>query len=46
MTETIAIGAFDLAVAALLVLAAGLVSLALRLGLGRQLALASVRTVV
>ena len=46
MTATIAIGPLDLAVAALLVLAAGLVSLALRLGLGRQLALASVRTVV
>ncbi len=46
MTETIAISFRDLALAALLVLAAGLVSLGLRLGLGRQLALASVRTVV
>ena len=46
MSETIVIGYGDLAVAALLVLVAGLVSLGLRLGLGRQLALAAVRTVV
>jgi len=46
MNEAIAVSYLDLLVAALLVLVAGLVSLALRLGLGRQLALASVRTVV
>jgi putative ABC transport system permease protein len=46
MSTAVAIGYLDLAVAALLVLLAGLVSLGLRLGLGRRLALASVRTVV
>jgi putative ABC transport system permease protein len=46
MTGAIDIGYVDLLVATLLVVVAGLVSLGLRLGLGRRLALASVRTVV
>jgi putative ABC transport system permease protein len=46
MTGAADIGYLDLAVASLLVLIAGLVSLGLRLGLGRRLLLASVRTVV
>ena len=45
-TGTIALTAADLAVACGLVLVAGLVSVGLKLGLERRLALASVRTVV
>ena len=44
--ETIALSAFDLALAALLVAVAGGVSVALRLGLGRRLLVASARTVI
>jgi len=46
MTGAADIGYLDLAVASLLVLTAGLVSMFLQLGLGRRLLLASVRTVV
>jgi len=46
MSAAAVIGYRDLAVATLLVLVAGGVSLGLRLGLGRRLALASVRTIV
>ena len=46
MSTAIVISYLDVAVAALLVLVAGLVSMGLRLGLERRLALASVRTVV
>jgi putative ABC transport system permease protein len=45
-TGTIALGAADLALACGLVLVAGLVSVALKLGLEKRLALAAVRTVV
>ncbi len=48
MTDTgaLPLGYYDLAVAGGLVLIAGLVSLALRLGMGRTLAIAALRTVV
>ena len=46
MSSAVDIGYLDLAVAALLVLIAGAVSVALQLGLARRLLLASVRTVV
>ncbi len=46
MTGVIPLGVGDLAVAGALVLVAGAVSVGLRLGLERQLAIASVRTVV
>jgi putative ABC transport system permease protein len=45
-TGAIILDSGDLAIAASLVLAAGLVSMGLRLGLGRTLAIASVRTIV
>jgi putative ABC transport system permease protein len=46
VSQLIHLGAVELATATLLVLAAGLISLLLRLGIGRRLGLAAVRTVV
>ncbi|MCU0304003.1 MAG: iron export ABC transporter permease subunit FetB [Thermoanaerobaculales bacterium] len=46
MSPLITLGPVELAVATLLVVAAGLISIALRLGIGRRLAVAALRTVV